>query len=215
MGLVSRVRLRSVGWRPNDRLDADFRCLTTVVRVPETVGMRAEAALQEIRERWPAHAYYPAESMHITVLNLDPYLAPGEGNAGEAAVIEDASEALARHREFRVMLRGLAVSPWTVFAKAYGADRPIAAMRATLRQVLHEQSDARRRDSRMRRALPLVLSNVARFTAPVDPALVRAVRRRRDDAFGPFDVREIEIVRTDGVMSPKQTAVLSRVDLRH
>ena len=184
MGLVSRVRLRTVDWRPNDRLDADFRCLTTVVRVPEAV------------------------------LNLDPYLSPGEGNAGEAAVIEGASEALARHREFQVMLRGLTVSPWTVFARAYGADGPIAAMRATLRRALHERSDARRRDSRLRRALPLVLSNAARFTAPVDPALLRAVYARRDHVFGPLDVREIEIVRSDGIMSPKQTDVLSRADLR-
>ena len=77
-----------------------------------------------------------------------------------------------------------------------------------------QRSDARRRDSRLRRALPLVLSNAARFTAPVDPALLRAVYARRDHVFGPFDVREIEIVRSDGIMSPKQTDVLSRADLR-
>lgn len=65
----------------------------------------------------------------------------------------------------------------------------------------------------MRRALPLVLSNVARFTSPVDPALLRAARQRRDHLFGSFNVREVEIVRTDGFLSPGATEVLSRVEL--
>jgi hypothetical protein len=213
MGLASRARLRTVGWRRNDRLDTDFSCLTTIIRVPEQVGVRIESSLREIRDRWPGHAYYPPASMHVTVLNLDPYVAAGGGEAGEGTVIERSTEVLGRQRRFRVMLRGLNVSPWTVFAQVYGADGPVSAMRASLRRSLHEQSDARRRDSRLRRALPLVLSNVARFTSPVDPALLRAVGGRRDHPFGPFDVREIEIVRTDGFLSPAATEVLRRVVL--
>jgi len=213
MGLVSRVRLRAVGWRPNDRLDADFRCLTTIVRVPEPIGVRIESSLREILDRWPGHAYYPPASMHVTVLNLDPYVAADGDEDGEGTVIDRSADVLGRQRPFRVMLRGLNVSPWTMFAQVYRADGPVSAMRASLRRALHEQTAARRRDSRMRRALPLVLSNVARFTSPVDPALLRAARQRRDHLFGSFNVREVEIVRTDGFLSPGATEVLSRVEL--
>lgn len=213
MGLASRARLRTVGWRRNDRLDTDFRCLTTIIRVPEQVGVRIESSLREIRHHWPGHAYYPPASMHVTVLNLDPYVAADGDETGEGTVIDRSADVLGRQRQFRVTLRGLNVSPWTVFAQVYGADGPVSAMRASLRRSLHEQSDARRHDSRLRRALPLVLSNVARFSAPVDPALLRAVRRLRDPPFGPFYVREIEIVRTDGFLSPGATHVLRRVEL--
>jgi 2'-5' RNA ligase len=214
MGMASRARLRTAGWRRNDRLDTDFSCLTTVIRVPEAVGVRIEAALQELRDRWPGHAYYPPASMHVTVLNLDPYVAAGQGEGGEAAVIERAADVLARHGRFRVTLRGLNLSPWTVCAQAYGADGQVAAMRASLRGSFDEQADAPRRDSPLRRALPLVLANTVRFMGPIDPALFAALRRWRDHRFGPFEVREVEVVRTDGFLSREKTDVLGRTALR-
>jgi 2'-5' RNA ligase len=214
MGLASRARLRTLGWRPNDRIDPAFTCLTTVIRVPEQVGVRIESALQGIRARWPEHAYYLPSSMHVTVLNLDPYVAAGEGDAGEAAVIARAAEVLAEHRRFRVTLRGLNVSPWTVFAQAYGADSPVSRLRSSLRGAFEEQKDAPRRDSPLRRAMPLVLSNAVRFFGPVDPALVRALRPWRARTFGPFEVREVEVVRTDALMSPGETIVHARAELR-
>ena len=71
IGLASRARLRTLGWRPNDRMDPGFRAVTTVIRVPVPVGERVEAALERVRVRWPAHVFYPASSIHVTVLNLD------------------------------------------------------------------------------------------------------------------------------------------------
>ena len=214
MGFASRARLRTIGWRPNDRLDVDFSCLTTVIRVPEPVGGRIEAALRELRARWPGHAYYPSPSMHVTVLNLDPYVAAGEGQAGEAAVVARAAATLSTHRRFRITLRGLNVSPWTVFAQAYGADTEVSRLRASLRGAFEEQRDAPRRDSPLRRAMPLVLSNAVRFTGRVDPALLRALRPWRARTFGPFEVREVEVVRTDGFFSAERTQVLSTAALR-
>jgi 2'-5' RNA ligase len=214
MGLASRARLRTLGWRPNDRIDPGFTCLTTLIRVPEPVGARIEAALGDIRARWREHAYYPPSAMHVTVLNLDPYVAAGEGEAGEAAVIARAAEVLAANRRFRVTLRGLNVSPWTVFAQAYGADAPVSRLRSSLRGAFIEQTDAPRRDSPLRRAMPLVLSNAVRFQGPVDPALLHALRPWRARTFGPFEVREVEVVRTDALMSPRETVVHARAELR-
>jgi 2'-5' RNA ligase len=214
MGLGSRARLRAMGWRGNDRLGVRFSCLTTVVRVPERVAERIEVALEEVRDRWPGHAYYPPASIHVTVLNLDPYVAMGEGEGGEAAVIERAADLVGRHAGFRVTLRGLNVSPWTVFAQAYGADVPVARMRASLRGAFREREDAPRRDSPLRRAMPLVLANAVRFMGPVHPDLLRALRPWRAHTFGAFDVREVEIVRTDGFLSRDHTDVLSTVDVQ-
>jgi 2'-5' RNA ligase len=214
MGLVSSARLRAIGWRPNDRLDPDFSCLTTVIRVPEPVGVRIEAALRDVRALWPGHAFYPPSSMHVTVLNLDPYVAARQGEAGEAAVVARAADVLATHRRFRIMLRGLNVSPWTVFAQGFGADAEVSRLRAALRSAFEEQADAPRRDSPLRRALPLVLSNAVRFTGPVDPALLRALRPWRARTFGPFEVREVEVARTDGFYSAERTEVLARAELR-
>jgi len=211
MGLASRTRLRTMGWRANDRMDVSFRAVSTVIRVPPEVGTRVEAELEPIRARWPAHLFYPVATIHVTVLNLDPYI-PGDGPTADA--VAAAETALGRHRGFRVTLRGLNVSPWTLFAEVHGADRDVAALRASLRRGLPARADAPRRDSPLRRALPLVLANVVRFTQPVDSDLLRAVRALRGRAFGSFDVGAVEIVRTDGLLSADNTELLSTVKLR-
>jgi hypothetical protein len=198
MGVASRVRLRTTGWRSNDRLDPGFSCVTTVIRIPEPVGVRIESALRDIRERWPEHAYYAA----------------GRGEAAKAAVVARAAEVLETHGRFRITLRGLNVSPWTVFAQAFGADAPVSRLRASLRGAFEEQRDAPRRDSPLRRALPLVLSNAARFRGPVDPALLRRLRPWRARMFGPFEVHDVEVARTDGFFSAERTQVLATAALR-
>jgi hypothetical protein len=213
MGAASRARLRALGFRPNDRLDPGFRCLTTIVRVPERVGERIERALEPIRARWPDHRHYLPAAMHVTVMNLDPYLAGADGRDGIRELTERVDLLIAPRPPFRVTLRGLGLSPWTVFAQAYGADEPLRVMRDALRGGLHERADAPRRDSPLRRALPLVLSNVVRFTGPVDRTMIRSVERLRREAFGTFEVVEIQVVRTDGFLSPEETEVLARIPL--
>jgi hypothetical protein len=213
MGAASRARLRALGFRPNDRLDPGFRCLTTIVRVPEPVAERIERALEPIRARWPDHRHYPPAAMHVTVMNLDPYLAAADGRDGLRELTQRVDLLIAPRPPFRVALRGLGLSPWTVFVRAYGSDEPLRAMRAALRGGLHERPDAPRRDSPLRRALPLVLSNVVRFTGPVDRAMIRSVGRLRREAFGTFEAGEIEVVRTDGFLSPQATEILGRISL--
>jgi len=211
MGLASRTRLRTVGWRSNDRMDPAFRAVSTVIRVPAQVGERIESALERMRERWPAHLFYPVATLHVTVLNIDPYVPATGSIAGSVAAAE---AALARHGRFRMTLRGVNVSPWTVFAEVHGADREVAGLRASLRRALPARADAPRRDAPLRRALPLVLSNVVRFTQPVEAELLRALRPLRGRAFGSFEAATIEIVRTDGLLSEENTEPLSTVTLR-
>jgi len=101
-----------------------------------------------------------------------------------------------------------------VFAEGHGADAPVSALRAWLRRGLPARVDEPRRGSPLRRAPPLVLANVVRFGGPVDSALLRALRKWGSHTFGPFEVREIEIVRTDGLLSAENTELLSKVTLR-
>jgi hypothetical protein len=136
-----------------------------------------------------------------------------DGRDGLRELTERVDLLIAPRPPFRVTLRGLGLSPWTVFAQAYGADEQLRAMRAALRGRLHERADAPRRDSPLRRALPLVLSNVVRFTGPVDRAMIHSVGRLRREAFGTFEVVEIEVVRTDGFLSPQATETLGRISL--
>ncbi len=55
---------------------------------------------------------------------------------------------------------------------------------------------------------------VARFRAPVQPALVDAAGGMRRVPFGRFTVGEIELVSTDKLFSPRNTTTRRRYGLR-
>jgi hypothetical protein len=140
--------------------------------------------------------------MHLTVLNLDPYVAAGEG--GEAAVIERAADVLGGHGPFRLTLRGLNVSPWTVFAQAYGAAAEADEKRT------EEIARAWARATPAGEARPL--AGERRSWGPFIPTY--PALRRGGTTFGPFEVHEVEVVRTDGFMSLDRTKIIATAALR-
>ena len=212
VGLAARrrLRLRSSGRFGRDRGDLGTPAyLTTVIRLPEHVTRGVLDALAPLSTSHPTHHHYPPEAIHLTVLGLGGHPLEGHGARTRVAL------ALKGRRPFEVRVRGLGLSPSTVFVKLYPRGPELSRMRRALRAM---EPAAGGGPLALRRPLaPLVrrlaFANVVRFAGPVDPALVTAVQRLDGHDFGAFWVREVELVRADKVLSPASTTVLERYPL--
>jgi hypothetical protein len=112
-------------------------------------------------------------------------------------------------------LRGLNVSPTTVFAQVISHDRTFSSLRGSLRRL------ARRSVSHpgsvssfgvvVRDLLPH--ANIVRFLGRVTPNFLDEVSRSRQVRIGWWTVREVELVRTDRLLSREGTQVLKRIPL--
>ena len=112
--------------------------LTTVVRLPAPVAEALAPALDRLRALGPGHHWYPPETMHVTVQNLD-------GAVPADRIEQGARDLVAAHRPFRLTVRGLGVAPGAVYVLALPGDATLRSLRAGLGRLA-----AGRRPGRLR-----------------------------------------------------------------
>jgi 2'-5' RNA ligase len=182
--------------------------LTTVVRLPATVAAALAPTLDRLRAVGPRHHYYPPETMHVTVQNLDALAPPAAPPpAGPAPPPDGLVELVAARAPFRLTVRGLGVAPGAVFALALPGDATMASLRAALAGLTGGQSP------RDRLGRGLGHANLVRFSGPVTAGFLAELARLRRQDFGTFIVDEVELVRTDRLLSPEGTTTLGRLRL--
>lgn len=195
--LVGRARLalRREQHRlpPAGRGQASYQ--TSVVRLPAEVAARLALQLERLRGRDPQHYYYGADSLHVTVRNLD---------ALPAARLPAAREAIASQPPFELAVRGLNLSRHTVFAAVHPLDGTLRALRRELAALAGAGAG---------RLPDLAFANVVRFSGRVSREFVSELARLRRADFGSWLVTEVELVRTDRLLSPEGTDVLDRIPL--
>jgi 2'-5' RNA ligase len=173
--------------------------LTTVVRLPATVTAALAPTLDRLRAVGPRHHYYPPGTMHVTVQNLDA-LAPA------APLPDGLVELVAARAPFRLAVRGLGVAPGAVFALALAGDATLRSLRAGLAGLAGGHD-------RGRLGRGLGHANLVRFSGPVTAGFLAELARLRRQDFGTFTVDEVELVRTDRLLSPEGTTTLGRLRL--
>lgn len=176
------------------------RLLTTVARLPSDAAEPLARVAMRLGQEQPEHYVYPAEDIHLTILAL-------RDQAGAADEIRSITD---RHPPFAIDIGSLNVSPSTVFAELYPRGPALASLRRDLRGALVALHVPPAWWLRQR----LAHANVARFAGPVDNSLLARVATLREPRFGRFDVTEIELVRTDKVLSREGTQELGRFPLR-
>jgi 2'-5' RNA ligase len=176
------------------------RFLSAVARLPAEVGQSLVAATQPLLGTGSRHYAYPASTIHLTLLSL----ADASGVEGQL------QEIAGRHPPFTVDVGGLNASTRTVFAELYPRGGELAALRRDLGEALMPLHAPLSRWLRQR----LAHANVLRFAAPVGASLIQEVAKLRSRDFGRFEVAEVELVRTDKVLSADGTRVLGRFPLQ-
>src|SRR5262249_27294753 len=153
-----------------------------VARPPRDLAEDLLGRLEPLRAAHPAHRWYPAASLHVTVLNLNQLALAGLEPPAIDRLVADVAD---RHRPFPGELPGLALSPSGILVRCHVDGDALWELRDDLRRArrLAGTRHGTVGDGVKRR---LVHLNVARLEAPADADLRRDVLARTDEAYGSF-----------------------------
>ncbi len=203
--ILSSARLLTLG----PRIDIGRSSIvTTVIRLPEDVAKSVHAQLRPLAEAHQGQHFYPPSTMHISIAGF------AIQEDSDIPLIEGAlRETVARSAPFSIDLVGLNLSPSTLFVQAFTPNKSLPSLRSNISRALQRESHLTTR----RRPFPsrhVAFANVLRFLGPVKAsALMRDVHRWKTHEFGCFDVRELELVRTDKFLSDEGTELLRAFSL--
>jgi len=167
--------------------------------------------LERLRQQNAHHHYYPADTMHVTIRKLGQF-APDD--PGAAARLDHLRRIVASHPSFDLTMWGLNLSPTTVFAQVFPHDQTFFSLRRHLGGIAGrnvEQSSSERITDGVARNL--AHANVVRFSGSVTTGFIRELSRSRWTSFGRWTVREVELVRSDKLLSRAGVHVIERIPL--
>lgn len=191
---------------------------TLVARLPSQVTESIKETVASFAGSAANHYVYPAETIHLTIQNMDPLMCEADGLE---RVREQLRILVGSIPPMSMVAAGLGVSPDTVFVQIFPADDSLADLRQEIRALIRAsyQPDP---SGKVIRGFPrssqlfrnLAFANVMRFSGPVAPSLVREITRHRSRHFGAFSLETVELVVTDRLLSAEGTHVKERISLR-
>jgi len=149
--------------------------------------------------------------MHVTIRKLGQF---ASDDRGAAARLGELRHIAASHPRFDLTMWGLNLSPTTVFAQVFPHDHTFHSLRRHLGGIAERSVD----QSRSERILDgvarnLAHANVVRFSDLVTTEFIKEISRFRRTHFGRWTVREVELVRSDKLLSREGLQVIERIPL--
>lgn len=190
-------------WNP----DGPERYLTAIFRLPEAAARRLAAAAAALAG--PGRYVYPAESLHLTLLNLDPWRVRfGPGFEGAVPAVR---EALRGAAPAAVAIQGLGLARQSAYAKAFSPDGSLLRLRLRLAKALGLPPAGARGHEPALALLPVGLVNLVRFSGRLGPEEARAIAgASRGFQVGNLSLEIVEVVVADRVLSRERTRELGR-----
>jgi hypothetical protein len=195
--------------------------VTLVARLPSHVTASIKQAVTSLGESAPNHHFYPANTVHLTIQNLDRVV---RGVDSLERVREQLRAVVGSFPPTRMMVAGLGVSPDSVFVQIFPVDETLANLRREINtMILRDRPSSQ--EAVAREAIPsshpvrwlfrhMAFANVVRFAGKVEPSFIREIARHRSRYFGEFVLQTLELVVTDRLLSCEGTQVRDRIQLR-
>jgi 2'-5' RNA ligase len=185
--------------------------LAAIIRVPPRVASSVTPTLDRLHQRSPHHHYYPPETMHVTVRKLGRF--PSD-DSDVAARLGELRRVVGSQPDVDLTMWGLNLSPTTIFTQVFPHDQTFHSLRRQLGGMadycVSQSSSERLIDLA---ACNLAHANVVRFSGGVTTEFVREVSRFRRIHLGRWAVREVELVRSDKLLSREGSHVIERIPL--
>jgi hypothetical protein len=202
-------------------VDSEIPIYSLVCRLPVPAATEAVATLSRHPGDWDSHHRYAPDAVHTTILFLTPYLEiraeteESEIAARIAAARGPIEEVLSRTAPIVVRAHGLNLFSSTVFLQLL---QHVPEAPAALRHGLADRLKAafpQASPDRYEAHLPwdLLWANLMRFGSQPDAAIVAAVESERDTDFGELELRSVELVKTDRLLSAERTEVICHFEL--
>jgi hypothetical protein len=186
--------------------------MTVVARLPESIATALNDVNAELRLRNPDHYYYPTDTIHFTVQNLDN---ARRNCSDQSEWLSELRKNLASHPPFVVRAQGLGASSSTVFAQLFPEDNSISELRHKFVSGALGSGGFRTQPNMFRTRLfrHLVFANIVRFSGPITLRFVQEVARHHASYFGRFTIRQLEVVLTDKFLSAAGTQTIDHISL--
>ena len=189
--------------------------VTLVARLPSQITEPIKEIVASLGKSAAKHYVYPAETIHLTVQNLDPLMHE----------IDDLEEMRERLRilvgsfvPMRMVAQGLGISPDTAFIQIFPEDMTLAKLRREIRTLMFARFPPSRFTSGYPRSRQLfrhmAFANVMRFSGIVTPSFIRKIANHRSRYFGAFSMATVELVVTDRFLSAEGTHVKEQMSFR-
>jgi hypothetical protein len=182
--------------------------LSLVARLPQAASSTVHEIVSELQQRNPSHHYYPADTIHLTIMNLDPCI---DDDLFE--LLAQLQGCIASSHQFHLQGRGLGVSPASTFLQLFPENRSLLMLRRKLSRLIPVGRRIEANDFRTLLFRRLAFANLIRFSGPLSVAFVREIARHRSTLFGRFLVETLELVLTDKLFSADRTRTIQRFDL--
>lgn len=188
-------------------------CLTAACFVGPTLGsLISEKLIKPLREIEPHHYFYPVDSMHVTLRNVQTIADPPTFGDRE---IQLASEALRNclvgENAFEISLQELFVMPTSLSVCGFSSD----ALQEIVDRMGLALESAGVPDNKNYSSDGIAFANVTfcRYSRQPGPAFLEAVETARDTHIGTLTVSAINLVVTNAVCHPSPTRIIETFQL--
>ncbi len=186
-------------------------CATIVARLPAAVATALVNVLKPLRMKFPNHYFYPADTVHLTLVDVSSLVEDGDftriSPATEKAFSLLADELL-DEPPLKLRLQGLGLFPTTVFGQLLDLESRITRLRERIGELIRRETGAVLRPAV---APGLVFANLVRFSTVPSAEVVNEVGALREQPRQSFEVANFEVVTTDKVLSRQRTIVHGRL----
>lgn len=192
---------------------------TLIARMPDVAGTQIGQIMTGLHSLFPTHHYYPADTIHVTIRNLDD---AARGECDHRLLFSKIRDLVEGIGPFALKGKGFGVSPNSIFLQLYPEAQGLADLRHKL-SIASKDNAWRRREGTgilgdlARRFLfeKMAFATLIRFSGPVTPAFLAEIARHRKTDFGTFSINAFEIVRTDKFLSNIGTETIARIVVEH
>jgi len=146
--------------------------------------------------------------MHVTIGGVGRFLSNGFDAAARLAELR---AVIGSYPSFDLTVRGLNVSPSTIFVQVIPHGRTLRALSADLRMLGRRAGGTSGFGDYIRDLLPHM--TIVRFSGRVTKDFLDEVSRSRLAWFERWTVDEVELIRTDTLLSREGRQVLARIPL--
>jgi 2'-5' RNA ligase len=183
-------------------------CLTACCFIGPVLGASiSEKLIKTLREIEPEHYYYPVDSMHVTLRNVQTIADPPTFGPREVKLAADAlRECLRGENKFKIDLKELFVMPTSLSVCGFSSD----ALQRVADKMGLALFSAGVPDNKVYSSAGIVFGNVTfcRYAHEPSPAFLAAVEKLRETRIGALNVSAIRLITTNAGCHPDHTRII-------
>jgi hypothetical protein len=212
-GAISAGKARSTGVPMRASYTNAAICLSVLTFPPAQISARiSELLIQPLAAIEPAHHYYPAPTLHLTILGVRAARTPPTFSNDDVAIAADVLRNVApRLRPLQFDLNGVARFPASLVVRAFAT----TMLRDTVRTLTHAFREAGIVADKLNAADDVFVGNITfcRFTAQPRAELLECAARLSDVSLGQLVAATLQLVSCDEVCSSESMRTHATVDV--